>query len=348
MSAWRCGRIPSRSRRRSPSPTTSSTGPTTPTPSTATGWPSWGSTASWPGSGAGSSERPARCTTSGVVLTWRRPASPAVLHHPTPAGCRTAPIGCRCSPTAMRSAAAATGRAATAKASSTPTRIRNRQASPTGRWNRRTPPTTARWVSSSCPTRPCAPPTIPTPRCSSSCRAPTRRRPISPAGTAPRSRCDAGPSAHGVGEGQVLHAADEMALGPFRLTRELHVDDLTAEPIEHGAQLAAGELRAKTEVRADPEAEQLVGIGTPHVEDHGVAEHLGVAIGRRVAEQDPAALRDVHPADRRRLGGVAHEVAHRARPPDDLVGRVDDGVPVTGQAEELGRIASELLHTSRK
>ena len=51
---------------------------------------------------------------------------------------------------------------------------------------------TRRWAISSCPTRRCAPPSTPTPCCSTSCRRPIPPRPPPPAGTARRWNAPSG------------------------------------------------------------------------------------------------------------------------------------------------------------
>ena len=101
------------------------------------------------------------------------------------------------------------------------------------------------------------------------------------------------PSAHAVGDRQVLHAAHEVAVRPLGVAGQLDGGELAAQAVEHGAQLAPGELGAEAEVGAAAEADLAIGVGPADVERHRVGEHVLVAVGRRVAEQHPAALGDV-------------------------------------------------------
>ena len=68
--------------------------------------------------------------------------------------------------------------------------------------------------------------------------------------------------------------------------------ELLGELADQRPDLPAGEVGTEAEVGADTERQHLVGVGAADVEGHRVAEHLLVAVGRRVRQQHPSAGRD--------------------------------------------------------
>src|SRR5438132_970343 len=91
-------------------------------------------------------------------------------------------------------------------------------------------------------------------------------------------------SRQGVADGQVLEAADERGGHPLRLPRELDGFQARQELGEQGAGLHPGQGGAEAVVHPEAEREVLVGV-TADVEAERVVEHLLVAVGRGVGQQ---------------------------------------------------------------
>src|SRR5215204_5809836 len=105
-------------------------------------------------------------------------------------------------------------------------------------------------------------------------------------------RLDAGEE----GDGDALDGPDDRGAGVA-----LH------ELGEHGAQLEAGEGGAEAEVGSGPEGKVGVGLAGD-VEGERVGEHLFVAVGRGVVDDDLVAGRDLCAAELDVFGGGAAKV----------------------------------------
>ena len=88
----------------------------------------------------------------------------------------------------------------------------------------------------------------------------------------------------------MLDAVDEVRAQAVGLGRGPDVGEVAEELAEHHRDLAPGQVGAEAEVRARG-AEADVGVGVAqHVEALGVLEHVLVAVGRVVEEDDLVAL----------------------------------------------------------
>src|SRR5581483_7361897 len=178
-------------------------------------------------------------------------------------------------------------------------------------------------------------------RASGRLRVSTRTRPSSRTSIT-GSRAPAG------ADGERLVAAHEVggAGGRFGDVDQLEVGQLLEQLLEQHAQLEAGQAGAQAEVGTEAERHVLVRRAAD-VERRSVGEHVLVAVGRRVEEEQLLALRDHLTAELGVGHGGAGHVLDGADPPQHLLDGGVEQAAVGDQRLPPLALAQQLVRTAR-